>query len=132
MSFESGLTDLNGDRRVELLVVDDDDELREDLCRYFAQAGYNVSDSPSGEHALTLADNRAFDVMILDMAMPGMNGFELAKQIAERSNQSIPVVALTGWGQTLSRQDQSANGVSRVISKPIRLETLREVLDQLI
>ncbi len=127
MAFEGGVTDSNGDRPVELMVVDDDDELREDLCRYFTQAGYNVSDSPNGEHALTLADNRAFDVMILDMAMPGMNGLQLLEKLMQQSSEA-EVLMLTGQGTIETAVDAMKLGAREFLTKPVSLKELERLV----
>ena len=74
------------DRPVDLLMVDDDDELREDMTRYFSRRGYNTSECSNGEQALEFADQRAFDVIILDMMMPGMSGLELLEKLRQRGN----------------------------------------------
>ena len=57
---------------VELLLVDDDDELRRGMVRYFGELGYRVSDAEAGEAALPLLRDRDFQLAVLDMAMPGI------------------------------------------------------------
>lgn len=71
-------------RPIELLLVDDDAELRSDLSRFFLQRGYQVAECGAAEEALERTDRQAFDVIILDMVMPGMSGLELLRQIKSR------------------------------------------------
>lgn len=78
---------MNDDVRVsdiELLLVDDDADLRSDVASYLALRGYKVQACADGEEALSHADRRAFDVAILDLAMPGMGGLEVLQRLKVR------------------------------------------------
>ena len=118
-------------RPVELLIVDDDDELREDICRYFSQDGFRVSEAADGEHALTLADQRAFDVIVLDMMMPRLTGIEVLEQLKKHGNEA-DVVMLSGQGTIKTAVDAMKLGASEFLTKPVSLTDLEQLIDKTI
>jgi CheY-like chemotaxis protein len=79
---------------VELLIVDDDDELRSDMASFFSTRDCRVETCANGEEALAKADQRAFDVAILDVSMPGMSGLEALEKLKARGAE-CEVVMLT-------------------------------------
>ena len=84
-------------KKIDLLIVDDDEDFRGITSRWFNRAGFLVSEASTGEHALELAQRRDFDVAIVDMKMPGMSGLELLKTFKEASAE-CEVILLTGQG----------------------------------
>lgn len=62
---------------INLLIVDDEADFRESACRYFARFGFRVDQAEDGEEALNVSVNKKFDVVVLDIHMPGMNGKKL-------------------------------------------------------
>ncbi len=108
---------------IDLLLVDDDDELREDMARYFSQCGYLVSEAASGEQALELSDHRAFQVIVLDMMMPGISGLELLQKLKERGAES-EVVMLSGQGTIETAVEAMKLGAREFLSKPVSLVEL--------
>ena len=59
---------------IDLLIVDDEADFRESACRYFNRLGFRVEQAEDGEEALNVSTNHKFDVVVLDIHMPGMNG----------------------------------------------------------
>ena len=114
---------------IDLLLVDDDEELREDMARYFSQAGYLVSEAESGERALELADQRAFQVIVLDMVMPGISGLELLQKLSERGADA-EIIMLTGQGSIPSAVEAMKLGAVEFISKPIALPVLESLIEK--
>ena len=118
-------------RPIELLIVDDDGELRDDVCRYFTQEGFNVSEAADGTHALNLSDQRAFDVIVLDMMMPGMSGLEVLETLKERSSES-EIIMLSGQGTIQTAVDAMKLGASEFLTKPVSLKDLEQVITKTI
>ena len=80
-----------------ILIVDDDLELAEMLHAYFRAQGYQVSSVNFGEDAVKYCASKIPDLMILDINMPDIDGFEVAKRLrAKRSTQDLPIIFLTG------------------------------------
>ena len=110
-------------KAMDLLLVDDDDELREDMARFFSRRDYNVSECADAEQALVFADQRAFDVIVLDMMMPGMSGLELLAKLKERGSEA-EFVMLTGQGTIETAVEAMKLGAREFLTKPISLRDL--------
>jgi DNA-binding NtrC family response regulator len=111
------------DKPIDLLLVDDDNELREDMARFFSRRGYNVSEAIAGEQALELADQRAFDVIVLDMMMPGISGLDLLQRLKEHGSES-EIVMLTGQGTIETAVEAMKAGAREFLTKPVSLKDL--------
>ena len=80
--------------KIDLLIVDDETDFRESACRYLKRLGFQVDEAEDGEEALNITVNRKFDVVILDIHMPGISGIETTQKI-RAFNKDIPIIALT-------------------------------------
>ena len=112
---------------IDLLLVDDDDELRDDMTRFFSRRGYSVSDCPDGPSALGFADQRAFDVIVLDMMMPGMSGLEVLRTLKEKGSEA-EIVMLTGQGSIETAVEAMKLGAREFLSKPMSLKDLDSLI----
>jgi DNA-binding NtrC family response regulator len=108
---------------LELLLVDDDAELRSDAASYFSRHGHCVAESASGREAIELIDRRSFDVMVLDLMMPGMSGLDVLKELQTR-NAECEVVVLTGEATVESAVEAMKLGAREFLTKPISLKEL--------
>jgi len=100
-----------------LLLVDDDQELSELLAEYLRNEGYQISQAYSGEQALEkLQQPEQFDLLVLDIMMPGISGLELLQQI--RPRVTLPVVMLTGRGDDIDRILGLEMGADDYLGKP--------------
>ena len=115
-----------------VLWVDDDPAIRELASHFLETLGYEGDVVASGSEALTLVHERDYALAVTDIGMPDMSGFELASEIGVATDSRVPVVALTGWGETVTAADQEATGISRVLAKPIRMQDLKEILDRIV
>lgn len=111
------------DKIIDLLLVDDDEELRDDMTRFFSRRGYNVSDCSDGEAALSFTDQRAFDVIVLDMMMPGISGLDVLKLLKEKGSEA-EVVMLTGQGSIETAVEAMKLGAREFLRKPMSLKDL--------
>lgn len=98
------------------MVVDDEQTVRTLLDRILKTEGYEVLLASDGYSALDLLEQRSADLVILDITMPGLGGFQTLRLIRERSN--IPVIMLTGNGETTTVRDALALGADDYIRKP--------------
>ena len=80
----------------EILVVDDDEKIGKLFCDVLKDEGHQVEVVTSGDQAVEALKRKTFNLVFLDMIMPGMNGLETLKVLKE-SNQSVPVVMMTGY-----------------------------------
>ncbi len=117
------------DSQLELLIVDDDDELRDGLVNYFKQLGHSVYNADSAESAIEQMQSREFTVAILDMVMPGMSGIELLEQIKSASPE-MEVVLLTGEGTIEKAVEAMKLGAFDFLAKPVRMKQLDAVVQR--
>jgi CheY-like chemotaxis protein len=115
---------------IRVLVVDDEDYLRELLRDILDSLGHQVVEAEDGFKALELFDSQAFDVVFTDIGMPGMSGWELARSIRER-NGEIPLAVLTGWGEALGSDEQKAAKVNWIVAKPFLIEQIEEIVKEI-
>jgi signal transduction histidine kinase len=109
-----------------VLLVDDDPRLLTVLSDVLRSEGHAITTAANGEEALAVFDPAAHDVVITDLGMPRMNGWEVAERIKTRSSGTA-VFILTGWGESVSAHE-SMQFVDRVIAKPVSAEALLEQL----
>jgi CheY-like chemotaxis protein len=109
-----------------ILVVDDEAAVRELLVDILETDGYEVTIAENGEQALKEFEQKSFKAVFTDVGMPGMSGWELARIIRER-NATIPLAVITGWGESVSSNDQEAARVNWVVSKPFAVDRISEI-----
>lgn len=105
-----------------ILVVDDDDRIRTLLKRYLQERGYRVSTAPNAAKALSTLNSLAFDLLVLDVMMPGMNGFELTEAV--RRQNDTPILLLTARGDAEDRIRGLSLGADDYLAKPFEPEEL--------
>jgi CheY-like chemotaxis protein len=89
--------------------------------------GHQVTAAASGAEALERLAAEPFDLMITDLGMPGLSGWELADTVRNRY-PDLPVVLATGWGAAIDQEEAEAHGVRAVLAKPYRLADLQRVV----
>ena len=99
-----------------ILVVDDDDRIRELVKEYLKDNGFIVSTGNSAEEAKIKLCYFKFDLIVLDVMMPGQNGFELTKEI--KKNSSVPIILLTAKGEVENRIQGLELGADDYLGKP--------------
>ena len=109
-------------KKNHLLVVDDDDRIRNLLKDFLKNNNFMVSTAIDAEKAKTKLDFLKFDLIILDVMMPGKNGYELTKEI--KKNQMTPIILLTAKGEVENRIKGLELGADDYISKPFEPKEL--------
>jgi two-component system phosphate regulon response regulator OmpR len=110
------------DDAAHLLVVDDDRRLRDLLARYLQREGYRVTTAKDASDARAKLDGLTFDLLILDVMMPGESGFELAKSV--RKNSQVPILMLTARAETENRINGLEIGADDYMAKPYEAREL--------
>ena len=111
-----------------ILLVDDEDALRTVMAERLADAGFTVTEASSGEQALEKLERFAFDVLISDLRLPGIDGREVLAEALRRYPGIIGIV-VTGYGTVKDAVDAIKRGASDFISKPFQFEELLHVLE---
>ena len=110
-----------------LLVVDDEDFVRDLLKEMLEGEDCEVQLAASGNEALSMFRESKFDAVCTDVGMPGMSGWELAREIRHLDHR-IPIAVITGWGEAVGSNEQKAAGVDWVIAKPFTAERVAELV----
>jgi DNA-binding NtrC family response regulator len=113
----------------KVLLVDDEEEFANLLARRLETRGIQVVAVSSGEEAVSLVDQRVFDVAVIDLSMPGIDGIETLKQIkAKRSD--IEVLMLTGHATVAGGIEAMKQGASDFLQKPVEIEELLKKINK--
>ena len=95
----------------QILVAEDDERLRNFLVRMLQRAGYRVRAAESGMDAVAMLGNMKVDLLLADVTMPGLDGFELAKQCT-RHNPDVHIMFITGFAAVALKRNRPARGNS--------------------
>jgi CheY-like chemotaxis protein len=109
-------------------VVDDDRDIRRMLVASLAALGYDVLEAEDGPTGLAVLEEGAPDLMMVDFAMPGMNGAEVAKAARER-RPDLPIVFASGYADTAAIEAVAGDDAP-VLRKPFRIDDLQAVLTE--
>ena len=110
------------DNQIHILIVDDDDRIRDLLKDYLSSNDYIISTAENAEQAKKKLDYLKFDILILDVMMPGQNGYDLTKEIKKKIN--IPIILLTAKGEVENRIKGLELGADDYIGKPFEPKEL--------
>lgn len=106
-----------------ILIVDDDEAIRDSLCALLKTSGYNVFAVQSAKAALEFFKTASIDLVLTDIKMPEMDGLQLTERI--KKNHPADVIVMTGFAEDYSYEEAIKKGASDFLFKPIRLEELR-------
>lgn len=116
-----------------VLVVDDAPDVTEMIALLLKHAGYEVATADSATTALRLANEKAFDLVISDIGMPEMNGYELAEFLRRRAEyHGTPIIALTGYSEYDDRGRALRAGFNAHLTKPIDPTELLHLMNELL
>lgn len=116
------------DSSINVLLIDDEKHLREAGEAIIEIIGCKGKVVASGEEALEILDKEKFNLVITDLGMPGMNGWELADIIRTKYGKKIKIVVLTGWGVNIDEKTKLKHQVNCVLSKPISISELENAV----
>jgi two-component system OmpR family response regulator len=112
-----------------ILVVDDNHDAAESLAILLELRGHRVRVARDGPAAIAAASSTEFDFILLDLGLPGMDGFAVARELRQRIGAAGPrVVALTGHGRAEDRERTRAAGFHQHLTKPVTREQLDTLL----
>ncbi len=114
-----------------VLIVDDEERNRRLLEVFASSDGYRTLTATNGEQGLLLARTERPDVVLLDLMMPGMDGFEVARKLKDQAETAhIPVIVVSSLDDAASRGRMQDCGVDRILGKPIdRWELSRSIAE---
>ena len=116
-----------------ILVVEDDPDNRRIVVKVLAVDGYATLEAGDGESALALARREHPDAIIMDLAIPGIDGWEAARRLkADARTADIPIIALTAFAMRGDDERAREAGCDAYLAKPCRPQAIREVVGSLV
>lgn len=117
----------------KILLVEDNEMNRDMLSRRLERRGYQVIIAVDGEQGVAMARSEAPDLILLDMSLPVLNGWEAARQIkAEAETHAIPIIGLTAHAMVGDREKAIEAGCDDYDTKPVEFQRLLEKIDALL
>ncbi len=117
------------ERSFTILVIDDDDRVRTLLRDILVFGGHQVIEASDGILGMQYLEQGKFDMVLTDLGMPVMNGWEVAKWVKRKTPQT-PVGLITGWGINLEEEKIKESGVDLIIGKPFQVSEILDAVNQ--
>lgn len=112
-----------------ILVVDDNADAADSLGMLLEVRGDNVRVAYDGLEALQLAGDFDPEVVLLDIGMPKISGYDVARRLREQRGDSVFIIAISGWGQEGDRRKARESGFDHHFTKPVDFEALLDLID---
>ena len=119
----------NEEKKIKLLIVDDDEKFLKTISERLGLKDFDVTSASEGTQALKAAKKGKFDVAILDLKMPGMDGMEVLQSL-KKKHKFLEVIMLTGFASIDSAVEATKLGALGYLEKPYKFEKLLEVLKE--
>jgi two-component system, cell cycle response regulator DivK len=115
----------------KVLVIEDNEKNRYLISFILKGAGYEVIEASTGEEGVSLAERTKPDLVLMDIQLPGIDGYEATRQIrASSANGKIPIIALTSYAMTGDRERALAAGCTGYVEKPINPDTIMDEIQK--
>ncbi len=114
----------------KILLVDDNADFRSILKTILVDKGYQVGEASDGQEAIERMARETFNMAIVDLDMPRMNGLELTRAV-KRTNPKFPIMMITAYAQFYSPGDILAAGVDAFLQKPVDFGRLQKAIESL-
>ncbi len=116
----------------QILIVEDEERIASFVAKGLRAEGHRPTVATDGPTGLDEALSGRYDLMVLDIGLPGMDGHEVARRLRARPEyRGVKLVALTGWGQDADRQRSGEAGLDRHLVKPVDPAALEKLLTSL-
>jgi len=120
-------------RPPKIMVVEDNESSRDALARRLERRGYRVLLAANGEQAVALARSHGPDLILMDLGLPGIDGWEATRQIkADPGTRPIPLIVLSAHAMLSDRERALAAGGDEFDTKPVRFQQLLDKIEQLL
>ncbi|MEA1867339.1 MAG: ATP-binding protein, partial [Thermodesulfobacteriota bacterium] len=114
---------------LKILAVDDEKQIVDLLTIMLDGLGHKIVGVSDGQHAIDFLDKEDFDLVITDLGMPMISGWDIAAKAKSRK-AGLPVILITGWGAEYESKDLTGVGIDAVLSKPFRLDELKNIISE--
>lgn len=111
-----------------ILVADDNRDAAESLAMLLTLDGHQVEVASNGAEAIDMFQRSQPGIAILDIGMPGLNGYEVARRIRKAATGAVLLIAVTGWGQDADRARAAESGFDHHFTKPVEPTVLSDLI----
>ncbi len=111
------------------MIVEDEEDVRNVLQDILTHAGHRVKTASTGKLGIEKFKKNNFDMVLTDLGMPGMSGWQVADKI-KAINGKVPIALITGWSIELKESEMKAKGIDFIIKKPYKLDQLVNVVQE--
>ena len=118
------------DTRLKILVIDDEPQIVELVGLMLGSLGHHVTSCHDPQEAMSKVEKGGYDLVLTDLGMPGLSGWEVAERV-QRISPKTRVVLMTGWGASFKEEDLKEKGVDALLTKPFRLNDILQVMSGL-
>ena len=118
-------------KKGRILIVDDEDDLRNLLGHVLSNAGYEIVSAMDGEHAITLLQKQKFDLALLDIQMPNVNGIQVL-QFVHNHRPTTKAIMLTGYADLSNAMEAKEFGARDFIAKPYKVDDILSTIDRVL
>ncbi|MFO7649813.1 MAG: response regulator [bacterium] len=118
--------------KAHLLVVEDEMEMRLMLTAVLRDAGYRVSEAADGNAAMRILHDDPPDLVVLDLLIPGISGFEVCAAVRRSADRDVPVLVVTAHGSPENRRTAYACGANEIVAKPFTNPSLLAAVARLL
>jgi len=123
------VTPIKEARQARILVIDDEESVRDILSRILETTGHQVMVASNGEEGIERFKSEAFDLVFTDLGMPKLSGWDVGKTI-KGINPKVPIAMITGWGVELDREKMSESGIDLIVSKPFNFDQVIQLVSE--
>ena len=113
--------------KISILIVDDEESVRDSLFNWFMEDGYDVECAENAKKALLLLESRAFDIVLADIKMPGMDGMEMHRRIRALNKETI-VIIMTAFASVDTAVQALKDGAYDYVTKPFDPDDLSHLI----
>jgi CheY-like chemotaxis protein len=111
------------------LIVEDEEDVRNLLKDILTHEGHRVETASNGKIGIEKFKKKKFDMVLTDLGMPGMSGWQVAEKI-KAINGKVPIALITGWSIDLKESEMKEKGIDFIIKKPYKLDQLVNVVQE--
>jgi CheY-like chemotaxis protein len=119
----------SGQKKVNILIIEDEEDVRNLLKDILTHEGHRVETATNGKLGIEKFKKKDFDIVLTDLGMPGMSGWQVAEKI-KSINGKVPISLVTGWSIDLKESEMKEKGIDFIIKKPYKLDQLVNVVQE--
>jgi len=114
-----------------VLIIEDDDEMRSLLKEFTEEAGFEADSAANGFEAFRKIEDKTFDLIISDIRMPGLTGFDILPRMKKLQPQAY-IILITAFGSEETHRKSIERGANAYLEKPVHFDRLRALMDEMI